>query len=298
MKAIVWTKYGKPDVLRLEDIEKPTPKANEIVIKIHATTVTAGDCEARSLDFNFLLSFGMRAYVGIRRPKRVVVLGQELAGVVDSTGADVKMFNEGDRVHAVTGMSMGAYAEYISLPESPGEMKGMVAAMPDNISFGEAAAIPVGGLEALHFLRQANIRNGQRVLILGAGGSIGTIAVQLAKNLGAQVTAVDSGAKLEMLRSIGADETIDYAKEDVTAGGNTFDVIFDIVGKSSYSDCIRTLSQNGERSYGPRTPTASMGVCSLLRYLVDGKNPCKSSARIPFYCGSGLFLYRSGLRLC
>ena len=245
MKAIVWTRYGPPEGLQLREVEKPVPGDNEVLVKIHATTVTAGDCEARSLKFNIFLSLLMRAYVGLIRPKRITILGQELSGEVESVGKDVTLFKERDQVFAATGFRMGAYAEYICLPEEPTETEGVLAMKPASITYEEAAVVPVGGIEALHFLRKAHIQSGQKVLINGSGGSIGTIAVQLARYFGAEVTAVDSTGKLQMLLSIGADHVIDYTQEDFTGNGETYDVIFDVVGRSPFSRSIKSLKRNG-----------------------------------------------------
>jgi NADPH:quinone reductase-like Zn-dependent oxidoreductase len=240
MKAVVWTKYGPPDDLQLKEVDKPAPKVDEVLIRIHATTVVAGDCEMRSLKLPLFLSLPMRMYNGLREPKRITILGQALAGQIESVGQDVKLFEEGDQVFAAAGFGMGAYAEFKCLPEA-----GVIAVKPANMTYEEAATVPIGGLEALHFLREGNIRSGQEVLINGAGGSIGTFAVQLAKHFGAKVTAVDSAGKLDMLRAIGADQVIDYAREDFTKRGETYDVIFDVVGKASFSGCTRSLRPNG-----------------------------------------------------
>lgn len=243
MKAIVWTKYGSPDGLQLKEIAKPAPNANEVLIKIHATTVTAGDSEARSLKMPILIQLSLRMYAGLRKPKRITILGQEFAGEIETIGKDVKRFKAGDQVFGTTGLGFGAYAEYVCLPEE--STMGVLTTKPANITYEEAAAVPTGGLEALHFIRKGNIQRGEKVLIIGAGGSIGTFAVQLAKHFGAQVTGVDSTSKLEMLRSVGADHVIDYTQEDFTRNGETYDVIFDVPGKSSFSGCMRSLKQNG-----------------------------------------------------
>jgi NADPH:quinone reductase-like Zn-dependent oxidoreductase len=245
MKAIVWTKYGPPDVLELREVEKPTPKDNELLIRIHATTVTAGDCELRSLKFPIYLSLPMRLWRGFLKPRENSILGTELAGEIEAVGKDVRLFKEGDQVFGSAGLGFGANAEYICLPEKPEGMEGGVTAKPANMTYEEAATVPFGGRDALHFLRKPNIQSGQKVLINGAGGSIGTFAVQLAKNFGAEVTAVDSTAKLDMLRSLGADQVIDYTQEDFTRSGETYDIIFDVVGKSSFSRSLRSLKENG-----------------------------------------------------
>ena len=268
MKAIVWTEYGPPDVLQLKEIEKPVPKYNEVLIRIYATTVTSGDCEQRSLKLPFWHALPMRAYVGLKKPKRITILGMELAGEIESVGKDVKRFRKGDQVFAATGfVRMGAYAEYICLPEEPEEVA--LAIKPANMTYEEAATVPVGGLEALCFLRKGNIQNGQKVLINGAGGTIGPFAVQLAKYFGAEVTAVDSTGKLDILRSIGADHVIDYTREDFTKSGETYDFILDVVGKSSFSGSIRSLNQNGR--YLIANPELSQMVRGRWTSMINSK---------------------------
>ena len=249
MKAIVWTRFGPPEVLQLKEVEKPVPKDHEVLIRVHATTVFAGDCELRSLKFPVEFRLPLWFYMSFIRPKPVI-LGQELAGEIEAVGKEVKRFKAGDAVLAAAGFGMGAYAEYKCMPAEPGAMGGALAIKPANLTYAEAATIPVGGLEALHFIRQANIQSGQTVLISGAGGSIGTIAVQLAKMRGAEVTAVDSAGKLDMLRSISADHVLDYAQEDFTQSGGLYDVIFDVVGKSSFSRSLRSLKPNGRYLLG------------------------------------------------
>jgi NADPH:quinone reductase-like Zn-dependent oxidoreductase len=259
MKAIVWTKYGPPDVLQLREVEKPTPKDNEVLIRIAASTVTAGDCEVRSLKLPFVLSLPMRLYIGFRKPERVPIPGTELAGEIEAVGQDVSRFKPGDQVFGTAGFSMGAYAEYTCMPEDSED--GVLVSKPPNMTFEEAAAVTVGGLEALHFLRKGNIQNGQRILINGAGGSIGTFGVQLAKHYGAEVTAVDSTAKLEMLSSVGADHVVDYTQEDFSKSGKRYDVIFDVVGKRSFARSIRTLKSNGiYLGANPRLPQILSGL--------------------------------------
>ncbi len=240
MKAIICTKYGPPDVLQLNEVEKPIPKDNEILIKVHAASVTAGDCEIRSMSFPiFWVRILMRIGFGFRGPRKKI-LGQEFSGIIEEVGNDVKLYKKGDQVFAPTDISFGAYAEYKCQ-----RAEAVLANKPNNMTFEEAATVPTGGLNALYFLRKANIKRGQKVLIIGAGGSIGTYGVQIAKYYGAEVIAIDSGIKLDMLLSIGADRVIDYTKEDFTKSSETYDVIFDIVGKNSFTKCIRSLKENG-----------------------------------------------------
>ena len=256
MKAIVYTKYGPPDVLQLKEVRTPTPKDNEVLIRTYAATVTAGDCELRSFKFPIWFWLPLRIYVGLIRPTRVNTLGQELAGEIESVGKHVKLFSKGDQVFAATGMGFGAYAEYKCMREEK-----TLAIKPANMTYEEAAAVPTGGLNALHFLRKGNIQSGEKVLINGAAGNIGSFAVQLAKYFGAEVTGVDSTGKLDMLRSIGADHVIDYTEEDFTKNGETYDVIFDVVAKSSFLRSVRSLKQNG------RYLLANPRVLSMVRGL-------------------------------
>jgi 2-desacetyl-2-hydroxyethyl bacteriochlorophyllide A dehydrogenase len=245
MQAIVWTRYGPPEGLQLKEVEKPVPKDNEVLVRIHATTVTAGDCEMRRLELPLMLSFPVRLYAGFLRPKRIPILGQELAGEVEGVGQHVNSFKKGDQVFGTTGFGFGAYAEYICLPGEPNDTQGVLATKPTNLTYEEAAAIPTAGLEALHYLRKANIQHGKKVLIIGAGGSIGTFSIQLARHLGSEVTGVDSTEKLDMMRSLGANHVIDYTKENYTYNGESFDLIIDVVGKSSVSRRLTLLKPNG-----------------------------------------------------
>jgi NADPH:quinone reductase-like Zn-dependent oxidoreductase len=242
MRAIVCTRYGPPEVLQLREVPKPVPKDDEILVRIRATTVGAADCEIRRFDFASWIWIPIRLAFGIRAPRQPV-LGQELAGDVEAVGSAVTSLKPSDRVFAATGIGLGAHAEYICLREHP--KTGAITTMPANLGYAEAAAVPYGGGEALGFLRKANLRSGQRLLVNGAGGSFGTFAVQLAKDLGAHVTAVDGAAKLPMLRSLGADRVIDYAREDVTAGQETYDVIFDIVRGTASAPLVRMLTESG-----------------------------------------------------
>jgi NADPH:quinone reductase-like Zn-dependent oxidoreductase len=236
----------------------PSLKKNELLIRIRATTVTAGDCELRGLSFSLGLRLLVRLLMGLIKPRRKI-LGQELAGEVVRVGSAVTRFRPADKVFGTTGFRFGAYAEYICLPEDP--KGGAIAAMPTNMTFEEAAAVPTGGLEALHFLRRGGNLLGRSVLINGAGGGIGMYAVQLAKFFGARVTGVDGPEKQDLMRSIGADRVIDYTREDFTRRGETYDVIFDVVGTSSFSGSVAALSDQGHYLLG------NPGLSSMVRGL-------------------------------
>lgn len=240
MRAIVASKFGGPEVLELQEVEKPGPKEDEILVKVHATTVTQGDIRMRSLDVPPLFWLPARLTLGFTRPKHPIY-GMELAGEVEAVGEGVTRFKVGEAVFASTmAADFGAHAEFKCLPEG-----GMVLAKPQNMSFDEAAAVPIGGPAALRLLRKGGIRAGQKVLIYGASGSVGTYAVQMAKAFGAEVTGVCSTENLEMVESLGADRVIDYTKEDFSANGRRYDAIFDTVAKCPKSQYSRALAQEG-----------------------------------------------------
>ena len=241
MKAILHTKYGPPDELQLKEVEKPVPEDNEVLIKIYATTVTTSDCNVRNFTFA-PKSFRFLAWMifGFRKPK-INILGVDLAGEIEAVGKDVKQFKEGDQVFGSSGSKLGGHAEYKCMPED-----GVLAIKPANMTYEEAAAISLAGNTALYFIRDlGKVQAGQKILIHGASGAIGTYAVQLARYYGAEVTGVCSGTNAEMVKSLGADKVIDYTKEDFTKSGETYDVIFDVVGKIRFSQCKSSLKQKG-----------------------------------------------------
>ncbi|KOS30975.1 NADPH:quinone reductase [Bacillus anthracis] len=240
MKAIICTQYGPPNVLQLQNIEKPIPKKNEVLVKIHATSVSTGDCRIRGFNSPLLFWIPMRLILGLRKPRNPI-LGVELAGEIEDIGTDVTQFKKGDQIFALTELNLGGYAEYTCVHES-----GLITLKPTNVTYEEAAVIPFGGTSALHFLRKSRIKKGQQVLIYGASGSVGTAAIQLAKYFGATVTAVCSNSNFELVQSLGADEVIAYTKEDFTKRRERYDIIFYAVGKHKQSLCKQVLAPNGK----------------------------------------------------
>lgn len=257
IKAITYTNYGAADVLRVSEVEKPVPKDDEVLIRVRAAEATKSDVEMRSFKFSVLWFWiPLRIAFGIRKPRRQI-LGGYFSGVVEACGKDVTQLSPGEEVFGTAGLRLGAYGEYMVLPATY-----TIAPKPANMNFAQAAAVPLGGLNALHFMRIAQIQPNEKVLINGAGGSIGTHAVQIAKSMGARVTAVDSAIKEDLLTGLGADSFIDYEKENFAVLGETYDVIFDMVPSSSYSACIRTLAPNGRYLSG--NPRFSVMLRSIL----------------------------------
>ena len=256
MKAVVFEKYGPPDVLEIRDIEKPVPKDNEVLVKVYATSVTAGDWRMRKAQ-----PFVVRFFAGLFKPTRIKILGFELAGVVEEVGRKVKSFRKGDSVFAGCGFKFGAYAEYKCLPEND-----LIVLKPLNMTFEEAATVPIGGVTALRYLKTAGLRSGQNILIYGASGSVGTFSIQLARHFGAKVTAVCSTTNIELVKSLGADSVIDYTHQDFTKIGLQFDVVFDAVGKTSRSACKKLLKPGGK--YISVWGSSKKGTADLL-FLKD-----------------------------
>jgi len=261
MKAVVYRRYGTPDVLELTDVVKPVPKANQVLVKIYSTTVTAGDWRMRKAD-----PFLVRIFGGLFRPSRVKILGFELAGVVEEIGSKVKAFRKGDEVFADCGFTFGAYAEYKCLTEN-----NMIALKPSNMTFEEAATVPVGGLTALRLLKQAGLKTGDNVLIYGASGSVGTFAVQIAKSFEADVTAVCSSTNVSMVQSLGADFVIDYTKEDFTKTEKRFNIIFDAVGKTSRPASRHLLKPGGKYVSVTGSPKSNPDDLMVLKELIESE---------------------------
>jgi NADPH:quinone reductase-like Zn-dependent oxidoreductase len=288
MKAIIRTKGGPPEVLQLQNVPKPTPDSNELLVRVHAATVTQGDAGLRSL--SAVMWIPMRLFIGVKNTK---IPGTEFAGEIESVGGGVTAFQVGDQIFGTTtGLGAGAYAEYLCVPED-----GVVAPKPGNVTYEEAAALPVGGYTALYFLRKGNIRSGQRVLIYGASGSVGTYAVQLAKHLGATVTGVCSTRNLDMVRSLGADEVIDYTKQDFSEMGNQYDIVFDAVGKASVASCKGSLAPGGayvsvtkglaKESAADLAYLAELVEAGELRPVIDRRYPLEQIAEAHAYVETG-----------
>jgi NADPH:quinone reductase-like Zn-dependent oxidoreductase len=268
MKAVICTKYGPPEVLQLKEVAKPAPKDNEVLIRIYATAVTSSDCIIRGSKVPVSLWLPMRLAIGFTKPRKSI-LGMVLAGEVESAGKDVKRFKNGNQVYAFNISRFGTYAEYTCLPENS-----VTVLKPSNVTYEEAAAVPFGGILALHFLRISQIQSGQKVLIYGASGAVGTSAVQLARHFGAEVTGVCSTTNLELVKSLGAEKVIDYTQEDVTKRGELYDIIFDAVGKRKSSklkvQCKTALTPNGKYiSVDDGSPKLHTEDLNLLTELVE-----------------------------
>jgi len=267
MKTVISTKYGAPkEALKTVEIAKPIPKDNEVLVKVFATTAHVGDTRIRKAD-----PFFARFVYGLFKPKKNLILGMEISGEIETIGKNVKLFKKGDKVFAFTGFKLGGYAEYRCLPEKSKSFfrNGLLALKPENLSFQEATTIPAGGLTALKNLQKANIRKGQKVLINGASGSLGTFAIQLAKYYGAEVTAVCSERNFELVKSIGADKVVDYTKEDFTKTDEKYDIVYDAVLKSKRANCKRILKEKGVYLNNSQLPKTEEKDLLFLKELVE-----------------------------
>ncbi len=266
MKAVICTEYGQPEVLKIVEVPKSTPKDDEVLVKIFATTVHVGDTRIRKAD-----PFLVRLVFGFFKPKKNLILGMEISGEIEAIGKNVKSLKAGDKVFAYTGLKFGAYAEYICLPEKSKSFtkNGLLALKPKNLSFEEAADVPGGGLTALKNLQKANITKGQKILINGASGSLGTFAIQLAKYFGAEVTAVCSGKNFELIKSIGADKVINYTKEDFTKSNEQYDIVYDAIMKSTKAKCKNILKENGFFLNNSQLPKTEEKDLLFLKDLIE-----------------------------
>jgi NADPH:quinone reductase-like Zn-dependent oxidoreductase len=282
VRAVVYERYGPPEVLHLAEVQKPVPRNDEVLIRVQASTVTAADFRCRS--FTVPLSFWIpaRLFLGVVRPK-LPILGAELSGEIVEIGKDVTKFKKGDQIFAATIGRFGGYAEYACLPQA-----GVIALKPANMTYEEAATVPIGARAALHFLRKANIKSGQKVLVYGASGSVGTFAVQLAKYYGAEVTGVCSGSNLELVRSLGAGKAIDYTTEDFAAQGEIYDVIFVAVDKGSFTNCMKALKPKGiylNATTPVRSPRMRWAALTGDKTIVTGEHPSEAADDLVFLRG-------------
>jgi len=270
MKAVICTKYGPPEVLQIKEVEKPVPRDNELLIKVFATTAHIGDTRIRRAD-----PFLVRLMFGLFKPRKNYIPGIEISGEVESLGKNVRSFKKGDKVFGLTGFGGGGYAEYRCLPETvkegTQERKGQVVIKPENLSFGEAAAVPAGALTVLKNMQKANIKNGDKILVNGASGSLGTYAIQLAKMYGAEVTAVCSSQNFDLVQSLGADAVIDYTKEDFTKKNEKYDIVYDAVMKTTKGRCRAILKDKGVFLNNNGLPKTVQNDLYILKELIEKK---------------------------
>jgi len=270
MKAVICTKYGPPEVLQIKEVEKPVPRDNELLIKVFATTAHIGDTRIRRAD-----PFLVRLMFGLFKPRKNYIPGIEISGEVESLGKNVRSFKKGDKVFGLTGFGGGGYAEYRCLPESvkegTQERKGQVVIKPENLSFGEAAAVPAGALTVLKNMQKAKIKNGDKILVNGASGSLGTYAIQLAKMYGAEVTAVCSSQNFDLVQSLGADAVIDYTKEDFTKKNEKYDIVYDAVMKTTKGRCRAILKDKGVFLNNNGLPKTVQNDLYILKELIEKK---------------------------